>query len=209
MQQPIVLYRYFDEAKYADAMTRGSLRISTLERCRAYENEHQGDEHEGTQTYLTGNIKGGSEDVAFVEMARRTGIEVGPGCSEISIIDCASHTRLPDAYVLSTAIERNDDLFRESFGQFCVEIVAPALFFWHISSTLSSRRLIDHGAYGPVIYRERSYTGLEDMPPIAFVKPAVPYAQQREFRFAWNPLGACAPIDIVAPRIRELCRRVA
>ena len=209
MQQPLVVYRYFDEAKYADAMTQGSLRISTLERCRAYENEHQGDALEGTQTYLSGSIVGGSDDAAFVEIARRSGIEIGADCSNISVVNCASYISMPDAYILSTAIERNDELFLECFGQFCVEIVSPALFFRHISSVLSSRRLIDYGSYGPVIYRNRNYTGLEKIPPMAFVKPAVPYAQQREFRFAWNPVGTCEPADIVAPKIRELCRRVA
>ena len=142
-------------------------------------------------------------------MARHSGIKFGPGISVGSIIDCTNHTRLRDAYVLSATTERNDNLFRESFGQFCVVIAAPGLFFQHVSSILSSMRLINSGLYGPVIYRERNYTGLEEMPPIAFVKPADPYAQQREFRFSWHPLGVCAPIDIIAPNIRDLCRRVA
>jgi hypothetical protein len=145
MPQPLILYRYFDEAKYADAMVNGFLRISTLERCRVYEDAHQGDANEGTQSYLSGSIKGGSEDTAFVEMAKRSGIRIGPGCSDISIIDCSNHTTIPNAYVLSTTMERNDNLFRESFGQFCVEIAAPALFYQHITSMLSARLLIKNG----------------------------------------------------------------
>ena len=207
--KPLIVYRYFDEAKYADAMTNGSLRISTLERCRAYENEHQGDAGEGTQSYLSGSIKGGSDDPAFVEMAMRAGFEIGPGCSDLEIHGAIHRTTIPDAYVLSTAIQRNDDLFADSFGRFCVEIVAPGLFFWRVSSVLAAQRLVNLGSYASVTYRERSYTGLEDMVPTAFVKPVYPYAEQKELRFVWSPVGPCAPVDIVAPSIRELCRRVA
>ena len=207
---PPVVYRYFREAKYADMMARGEFRLSTLSSCRAYEDAEQGDAGEGTQTYLSGHIVGGSGDPSFVEMARRAGISIGPGCSGIQISNCVRFNTVPDAYLLCTSLFRDDQYFSKSFGSYCVEIAAPALFMRHVSNLLFALGHATEGACAPVVYRERTYTGLEPMPHPVFVKPASPYAPQREFRFAWNPAGNPREhIDLVMPHISHLFRRVA
>lgn len=207
---PLVIYRYLREEKHAELMLRGGLRLSTLAACRAYEDAEQGDSGEGTQTYLSGNISGGSNDPSFVEQAQRLGISIGPGCSDIQINDCTSFNQVPDAYLLCTSLFRDDSLFGKSFGSYCVQIAAPALFLRHISSMLFTLGKAQEGVCAPVVYRKRVYTGLEPMPHPVFVKPSVPYASQREFRFAWTPTGQLdGPLDLAVPNIAHLCRRVA
>lgn len=208
--QPLLVYRYFRESRHADSMLRGAVRLSTLATCRAYEDAEQGDPDEGTQTYLSGTIKGGSNDAEFVEQARRSGISIGPGCSDILIDSCTSRRTVSDAYLLCTTSYRDDKLFSKSFGDYCVEILAPSVVLWHITRVLFSLGQTDRGSCAPVTYRDRVYTGLEVIEHPIFVKPAVPYAPQREFRFAWIPYGPLSgPLDVVVPSISHYCRRVA
>ncbi len=207
--RPSMVYRYFREEKYADLMVSGAFRLSTLAACRAHEDAEQGDPGEGTQAYHSGTIRGGSDDPAFVEQARRSGISVGAGCSEISIDNCVSHNTVPDAYLLCTSRYRDDDYFSRSFGAYCVEIVSPAMALWHITNMLVALGKSQQGACAPVRYRERVYKGLEEMEHPVFVKPAIPYAPQREFRFAWIPQAPLTgPLDIVVPNLSHYCRRV-
>ena len=52
------LFRCFDREEYANAFATGEIRLSTLTRCREYENAERGDSGEGTLTYFSGNISG-------------------------------------------------------------------------------------------------------------------------------------------------------
>lgn len=56
------LYRYFDTPEHADALTQGYVWISTLQKCRQYENEHQGDRGEGLQYYHSGTVTDSDRD---------------------------------------------------------------------------------------------------------------------------------------------------
>lgn len=191
-------------------LLQGSLRLSTLTACRAYEDAERGDPEEGTQTYLSGDIHGDSDDPDFIEQARRTGICIGPGSSNIQISNCRSFNEVPDAYVLCASLQRDDTLFAPNFGPYCVEISAPAHFLRHISKLLFRLGKAEDGACAPVVYRDRVYTGLEEMPHPVFVKPTTPYAAQREFRFAWTPIGSIeGPLDLEVRNVAYLCRRVA
>ncbi len=191
-------------------MLKGAIRLTTLAACRAYEDAERGDPEEGKQTYLSGTISGGSEDPKFVEQARRSGIAIGPGCTGGHIENCTNVSTVPDAYILCTSTVRDDAHFSKAFGGYCVQIVAPWVVLQHISSMLFLLGKAKEGACRPVVYRDRTYTGLEEMHHPVFVKPAVPYAPQREFRFAWIPQGKIeGPLDIVVPNIAHYCRRVA
>jgi hypothetical protein len=96
------IYRFFPEKWQADALARGNVWLSTLGTCRAYEDPEQGNPEEAHETYNSGHAVGCSDDPDFVERARRSDINIGPGCSRITISNNTRRTSLPDAYVLCT-----------------------------------------------------------------------------------------------------------
>jgi len=209
---PPVVYRYFDESRFADGLVAGRLRLTTFEVCRGYESAEQGDREEGMGFYETGTIRGGSQDPDFVEVARRAGIGISPGCSNGHIEDCTSTTKLEDAYLYCVSCVRDDDYFASRFGPYCVEIVSPFLFGMHVTAMATGVGLVGNAGAGPVTYRSRTYTAMEDPFEPAFVKPES-YVPQREFRFAWLPTALASrplkPADLTVPQIAPLCRRVA
>lgn len=205
------VYRFFQEEWQADALARGDVWLSTLETCRTYENPEQGDSEEGHETYNSGHAVGGSNDQELVEVARRSGIHIGPGCSNITISNNTRKAVLPDAYVLCTTTEFSPEKLSETFGRYCVEITNPRHFFIAISEALEGIVSIREAAAGNVIYKNRLYTGMEHPPgPIGFVKPPDLYASQKEFRFLWIPRDANAlnPILLKCPDVGHLCKRI-
>ncbi|MFA0147465.1 hypothetical protein [Vibrio lentus] len=207
--QPI--YRFFPEKWQAEALCSGRIWVSTLEACRGYEDPLQGDAEEATQTYHSGEISGGSDDKDFVEMAYRSGISIGPGCSQISIGNAQSTTKLPDAYVLCTTKDYSPDDLSETFGKYCVRISNPAEFFKLASVALNNHSAISDGAMGLVQYKDRSYKGMESPPgPIGFVKPCDKYAPQKEFRMLWIPKEskALTPFLLNCTDVSSLCSEV-
>lgn len=206
------VYRFFQEEWQADALARGDVWLSTLETCRAYENPEQGDCEEGHETYNSGHAVGGSSDPEFVEVARRSGIHIGPGCSNITISNNTRKSVLPDAYVLCSTTEFSPEKLGETFGRYCVEITNPRLFFIAASEVLERIVSIREAAAGKVIYKNRLYTGMEHPPgPIGFVKPPDLYASQKEFRLLWIPRedSGLNPFLLKCPEVDHLCKRIA
>lgn len=206
------VYRFFQEELHADALARGEVWLSTLATCRAYEDPEQGDPEEAHETYNSGHAVGGSTDSDFVEVARRSGIHIGPGCSNITLSNDTRKTVLPDAYVLCTTIEFSPEKLSETFGRYCVEITNPKEFFVLVSESLEKPIPIKEAAAGKVIYKDRSYTGMESPPgPMGFVKPPDLYAHQREFRLLWVPENSkdLAPFLLKCPEVAHLCKRIA
>jgi hypothetical protein len=206
------IYRFFPERWQAEALCNGNVWISTLETCRQYEDPLQGDPEEATHTYNSGHIVGGSNDPAFVEMASRSGIHIGGGCSDITISNCASVQRLPDAYVLCTTSEFCPQNLSDTFGNYCVKISNPVEFFKHVSYALNDQKIIREGGMGLVKYQNRVYTGLEPPPgPIGFVKPHDQYSSQKEFRLLWVPQEHTniKPFLLKCPGAGEFCSQIA
>ncbi|UQB41932.1 hypothetical protein JX580_09710 [Thiomicrospira microaerophila] len=206
------VYRFFQEEWQADALARGDVWLSTLETCRAYENPEQGDSEEGHETYNSGHAVGGSSDPELVEVARRSGIHIGPGCSNITISNNIRKSVLHDAYVLCTTTEFSPEKLGETFGRYCVEITNPRQFFIAVSEVLEGIVSIREAAAGKVIYKNRLYTGMERPPgPIGFVKPPDLYASQKEFRLLWLPREANGlnPFLLKCPEVGGLCKRIA
>lgn len=205
------VYRFFKEEEHANALARGDIYLSTLESCRAYEDAEQGDPEEAYETYLSGNIVGGSSDAEFVEKARRMGVIIGSNCNNIKFSNCSRTTSLPDAYILCTTTEFSPENLGEKFGGYCVEIKNPRKFFNIISRKINSIYAIREAAIGTVKYADRKYTGMEAPPgPIGFVKPSFPYEKQKEFRFLWlmENMNKLEPLLIECPEISRLCKRV-
>jgi hypothetical protein len=205
------VYRFFPEDLQADALVSGKVWITTLEVCRAYEDPKQGDSEEAHEIYNSGHAVCGSSDLAFVEIARRSGIHIGPGCSNITISNNTNIRSLPNAYVLCTTIQFSPGNLSETFGKYCVEITDPKKFFVADSRCLEKITAVKKAVAGKVIYRDRNYCGLERPPgPIGFVKPHDKYAEQKEFRFLWIPETTknIKPFLLNCHEIVGLCRRI-
>ena len=182
------VYRFFPEEWQADALCKGNVWISTLETCRAYEDPLQGDPEEATHTYESGHIVGGSSDMGFVEMAARSGVHIGPGCSDITISGCTNIQKLPDAFVICTTKEFKPEKLSDTFGKYCVKISNPVEYFKRVSVELNKHIEIREGFILLDQSTAQIYTGLEAPPgPIGFVKPSDKYSPQKEFRLLWVP----------------------
>lgn len=208
---PKKVYRFFDDPNHADALTEGKVWLSTLETCRAYEDPQQGDPDEATHVYNSGYAVGGSNDEAFKLIASRSGIMIGPGCSNITLNNNTYIEKLPDAYVLCTTEQFNPEKLSETFGKYCVEIEHPTEFFRIVTAALSKVLPIHQAACGPVAYRERKYTGLQNPPgTIGFVKPADKYQDQQEFRFLWllNTVKKLDPFLLEVTECARFCKRI-
>ncbi|MBU2731655.1 hypothetical protein [Acidithiobacillus ferridurans] len=206
------VYRFFQEEWQADALACGDVWLSTLETCRAYEDPAQGDPEEAHETYNSGHAVGGSDDPDFVEIARRSGIHIGPGCSNITLSNNTRKTVLPNAYVLCTTTEFSPEKLSDTFGRYCVEITSPKDFFVRVSASLEKSTQIKEAVAGKVIYKDRHYTGMESPPgPIGFVKPPDFYATQKEFRLLWVPENSTGltPFLLKCPEASYLCKRIA
>ncbi|QKJ65627.1 hypothetical protein HQN60_02100 [Deefgea piscis] len=205
------VYRFFPEEWQADELCNGNIWISTLESCRKYEDPSQGDSHEATQTYQSGHIAGGSNDLAFIEMASRSGISIGEGCSNITISNCNNTQKLSDAYVICTTKSFQPENLSDTFGKYCVKISNPMIFFRLVSLELNKYKSIREGAIGLIQYKDRHYTGLQPVPgPIGFIKPRDPYSNQNEFRFLWIPRNNIAlhPFSLKCQSITKFCTRI-
>lgn len=206
------VYRFFQEAEHADLFCHGKVRISTIETCRKYEDKAQGDAEEAHLHYKTGSMVGGSDESAFVTVASRAGIYIGPNCSNITVSNCSRTTSLPDAFVLCTTLKYEPSTMNGSFGEACVKINKPRRFYERVSRRLARTFPIKQGAFGPIVYANRHYEGLQPLPgPIGFVKPPDLYASQCEFRFLWTVNNSIRldPFLLDVPEIASLCSRVA
>ena len=181
------VYRYFDNEDHAAAFVNGEIFISTLKRCREYEDPLQGDREEGYERYNTGRrITGNGSDPAFVAMAARAGIRVGPDAIGVTIENNERTTYLHDAYVLCTTLGFSADDLTETFGKYCVKIKSVDKFHSAVTESLALKTEIFQSARGAIIYKERFYKEFEDSPGlIGFVKPPDKYAPQKEYRFLW------------------------
>lgn len=205
------VYKFFEKEEYADALLCGNVHLGTLNVYRAYEDVEQGDSEEASETYFGNSIVGSSNDPKVAEQLRRCGIRI-EGCNNVVVSNARNVWSLPDAYVFCTSAEYLPENMSEKIGtKHCVKIKDPERFFNIVSRKINSISAIHEAAMGEVIYRDRHYTGLEQPPgPIGFVKPAIPYEKQKEFRFLWRMQGPnkLEPFQISCPEIRELCERM-
>lgn len=204
------VYRFFAEASHADEMCRGEFLVSTLEKCRGYEDPRRGDKGEGELIYrMSGKGNGNEKD--FVEMARRAGIDIGPNCLNISIGNAQRISRLHDGFVVCTTVRFSPKHMTKSYGKYCVEIFNAPYFFEIVDSELKKVSLKIKGKAGLVRYADRAFYGLEDPPgEIGFIKPKDQYSDDKEFRFLWETPGelAITPTIIHAPKLATVCRRI-
>lgn len=207
------VYRYFDKEHHAEAFARGEIFVSTLKRCREYEDPLQGDREEAFERYNTGRtITGDGSDPAFVAMAANAGIHIGPDSKGITLSNNSRTSYLHDAYVLCTTLGAFEGEELESFGKYCVRINDVGGFHSKLTKNLLLTSNIERSVRGGVIYKERFYKEFESSPGlIGFVKPPDMYSNQREYRFLWYvPEGSSIAGKVVScPEIARMVTRIS
>ncbi len=206
------VYRYFDNADHAASFAQGQVFVSTLKRCREYEDPLQGDPEEGFERYNTGGrVIGNGSDPVFVTLAARAGIHIGPDSVGVTIENNKRTSYLHDAYVICTTLGFSENDLSETFGKYCVKITHLEKFCSAVTKALMLKGELIQVSRGMIVYKERYYQGFDKSPGlIGFVKPPDKYAPQREYRFLWNiPGGAeISPVIIDCPEIVPYVTRV-
>lgn len=206
------IYRFFDDATYADEFVKGNIKISTLEACRGYEDELQGDSHEAKHTYFVGETPVSSDSDNFQSVAKNLGFKIetfGNGVGTIS--NCQNIKTIEDAFVLCTTRSDTSEMLQGTFGQYCVEISSPKRLFTLITRELRRKTDIRQAARGDIIYENPRYSGSESAPgPLGFVKRRDKYSHQKEYRFLWTLKNRekIEPFVISIPNARNICKRI-
>lgn len=206
------VYRFFNKPDEADALASGKVWLSTLERCREYEEQGRGDPEEAVHRYKSGRIVANGDNPALQLMAARSGISIDPRCGRTVFANNTYVQRLSDAFVICTTEHYSPEKLSKTFGPYCVEINDPAEFFRLVTDALvrGYPRMCPHG-WGRVTYGDRSYKGLEPSPGvIGFVKPKDGYFEQQEVRFMWTAYagGVLEPFLLPVPEVVALCTRI-
>jgi hypothetical protein len=206
------VYRYFDDEKFANDFAKGIIYVSTLEKCRAYEDPLKGDSEEGYDLYSTGgSVTGNGSDPKFVKMAARANIYIDPRATNVTLEMNSSRTILQHAYVLCTTIGFDSDDLENTFGKYCVKIEDVEGFFVAVSRCLASNVGSLRGMRRSIVYKERYSEGMQEAPgPIGFVKPPDKYAAQREYRFLWvkHDEGPVQPLVIDCSEAAQYIERI-
>ncbi|CAI1531800.1 hypothetical protein QMZ62_05205 [Serratia sp. PF2-63] len=208
------VYRFFDEQIYADNFCNGLIRVSTLEACRKYEHPEKGDKGEASwkQYINTLCIKNASKEIrAALKLA---GVDISPESKGNIINRAKKENVIPNAYVLCGTKHFEPKTFQDSFGKYCVEISNAHEFCLQLSEKIAihHKGVNVHGDYDDVTYMDR--IGIDLQGPrrhIGFIKPVIPYAKQKEFRFLWtleDPYITLEKLDIVCPEIVGMCKRI-
>lgn len=209
---PTVLYRFFDEASHADDFVSGKIRISTVQKCREYDDPKQGDKEEATLQYTIEKISQDPHITSNInQISKRVGIFVSDDCENVTISNASSEMILYDAYVLCTTLEYSPDEFQEGFGKYCVRINNPYVFAKIVGHTMYLQTGIGQLIHSKINYRPRTIQQHEDesLYTIGFVKPIDPYAPQKEYRFLWNVKSLpISPIFLSCPDLSRVCERI-
>lgn len=208
----MLLYRSVVHREHAEALINGYVRLGTLEFYRGCEGKRRGDPNEGTTTYHTGHASGDYDDADFVEIARRSGIHIGPGARGTVIRDCSRRQSVRDAFLLCTSLEpltAPEDV--AEFGEYIVQIRDIDLFAHRIGKALAKEFPNPRHKRGPVDYGGTVYRKLEPEPKaIAFVKDPE-FATQREYRLLWEcdcyP-SPSEPITLHVPSVAGFCELI-
>ena len=182
-----------------------SIRISTLNICRGYEDQQRGDKEEGKLVYSTGDsVLSGTYKTPF------NGIS-GEDMTDCVISGTIDSATILDAYVLCTSMNYNP-FKMGSFGYCCVKIDSPLKLAYFLTKKIRNELgdVVGKCEFQPVIYDSIYFAGDKDLPgPIGFVKNKEIYFDQREYRFIWflkkeiNNLGY---IDIQCEELSEFCK---
>lgn len=185
-RKKITTFKYFKELRFKEDFLSGKIWTGTLSGFRKIENANQGDKDEGLSFYNTTQSFSIEQWMEFAqknpEMGRLINFNGFPG-SEILISNLTVVS--PDAYTICLSKIRDDELFRNDFGQYCVKINdTEKLFYTIIMAAMEKNPNIKHYRHGNVEYTKKPLRDLSEKLYSLFHKPER-YSWQQEYRFSW------------------------
>lgn len=195
-EQELLLYRYFNEERYAESFLNGNVWISTLQKCREYEDPQQGDLYEASTIYNHKPIRIQNRIITKeeVESLNHAGISLGVEAGEFvkGPIDINNNTTIRqifNSFILCTTTNPNHLQSQSNEWRYDVKINLPYEHF-HTILTREMMRKFEHFDYvdhGYAIYnKSRYYSSPNNIPDnIMFLKPNF-QEKQSEYRFVWK-----------------------
>lgn len=182
------LYRFFPEEWQAQCFMEGKIWLSTLERCRSYEDEQQGDRNEGSSKYTlnlnTTNRFINEEDVIA---AAHAGIMIGDMCFNFQINNSQVTNVIRDGFILCTTNDPDSLIKKNNIWKYGVKIdLEPRKLAYFLTNAILRENIpistpFKHGwtKYGDF----RNYSNYKDKPSnTAFLKDEI-HKEQSEYRF--------------------------
>lgn len=210
MQPEVPVYRYFSEARFADDFIKGIIRVSTLSFCRRSEVIGQGDADEGFLQTSCKNVIVNEGNSYANNRLKQLGV-VGEENKGTIVLNANIHQVMRDSFLLCTSFDFSPTL-QEAFGNYCVQITHPDIFFRFIAMVLDKEHKLRYVKASKVIYRNIKTDFYEELPgEIGFVKKPDGYQEQNEFRFLWEPfeLNGIEPFNLRVPNLLEgLLKRI-
>ncbi len=203
-----VIYRFFQKESYAEAFSQGKIRLSTLESCRGYEDPRQGDKKEGVQAHMV-SMNGSIHKKDVRHGVTMMNLPVMSN-SHYSISDTVVHRYIPDAYVLCTTETYEPSNMSGTFGDYCVKIEIPEVFFNIVTMRLEMELGPMFAKFANVEYKI-DFESMSDE-GLGFTKEPDQYADQKEVRMLWLPsirqkIKPSFTID--CPEVSELCKVIS
>ncbi|EIX9213067.1 MULTISPECIES: hypothetical protein [Klebsiella pneumoniae complex] len=188
------VYKYFKKKSFKEDYLNGKIRLGTLAYYRGIENVNQGDPLEGLTKYKVPYQefdKAAWDEVIKVQPQFAQIVEVAEG-GIVTMANCETESYCHDEYIVCATSRRDDEFFKNDFGEFCIKIEQPELFCDLVAKHLSTMFRRDvRFFHKPVSYTKVELTNFLQQQDPVFTKPRFPYEPQSEFRFFWlmNPLN--------------------
>jgi len=210
------LYRFFEKEEWALQFIAGNIKVSTLTKCRAYDDPQQGDPDEAKITF---HIKERTYNGRNLSSIDRKELEhIGAFVDETStlIINNGQFSQsVSDAFILCTTADLNDIRDLSKSWKFGVKISLPPNKLHELLNSAFEREGVDlrYSKHRFVDYdTERFYSDVNKQPSdIAFIKPKH-QKDQKEYRFLWSAENSTfdySSIDFIyCPEISEYCELV-
>ncbi|MBI6745960.1 hypothetical protein [Pseudomonas syringae] len=188
------IYRHVSKESYADQFVDGeSIRVSTFQTCREYEDDEQGDAEEGHLHYVNTHIT--DEHPGFNEIAAKFKLEIS-GVKDVILNNNRLIQVVDDAYVICFSVNIFDECLKKKFGDYPVRVNNISSFAGVLLHAMRKAVNAQFFMCGMVNYKDRLYKDFESPPGhVCFLKPSVPFSAQREFRF----VIMCPPGHIYKP----------
>ena len=204
---PATVYRFLRAQGEVDALLAGGVWLSTLERCRAYEEPGRGDPHEAQFTRQIEHMQLDGLNPEHRRIAKSVGVAL-EGDVHMTMRRHTGVTKIRDAFVLCATIEFKPEKMSE-FGGYCVAISHIEQFYRLVTDAVAKEHPIVAARHGRVKYASRTAADTElASGPLGFVKPPDSYQHQQEYRFLWQVHEKIQPRVFNCPDVLPLVRQV-
>lgn len=202
---PPAVFRYLEHRDHARAFESGFVWLSSFEHIRTCDTGRA----DPNEAKIDFEVKRLSPDMPADERAtihQRLNPMMTGDLSGLTMEGLSFVKEYPDCYVLCTT-ERDEPKMRPRFGEHCIRILQPDLFFQLIARRLAQNMSLEFSAFARVRYDGRKLVDASpDVGHPAFAN--VPgNAFEREARMVWGPTQdhKVAPFLLEAPEVARLC----